>query len=122
MKKIELIIIILAICGVVLFAGALISSEKNNVANNNTTTENLTCINLTNNTTDNVEISNNNQGSSQSKSDSNEVPSDIYSRWDTDGDGILSDSEIDVHDKALGQGKYYTGHENMKDSFTTYPE
>ena len=30
--------------------------------------------------------------------------------------------EIDVHDKALGQGKYYTGHENMKDSATTYPD
>lgn len=49
------------------------------------------------------------------------MPSDIYSKWDTDGDGVFSQSELDVHDRKLGQGEYYTGHENMKDSATTYP-
>ena len=125
MKKIELIIIILAICGVILFAGSQISFEKTITVNNttNNTTNNTNMTNLTNNTTINVEkIDNNYDSSNNGKSDSREVPSDIYSRWDTDGDGIISKSEMDVHDKSLGQGDYYTGHENMKDSFTTYPD
>ena len=82
----------------------------------------MTNINLTNNTTANVEINNNNHDSSEAKSGSNGAPSDIYSRWDTDGDGIISSSESDVHDRSLGQGNYYTGHENMKDSVSTYPQ
>ena len=57
----------------------------------------------------------------QGKVNPDDVPSDIYSRWDTDWDGIISSSESDVHDRDLGQGNYYIGHENMKDSVTTYP-
>ena len=28
---------------------------------------------------------------------------------------------MDEHDRALGQGDYFTGFEDMHDSFTTYP-
>ena len=121
MKKIIPIIVVIVICAVLLFAGGLISFKKNNINNNTTNTTNMTNINLTNNTTANVEI-NNNHNSSEAKSGSYGAPSDIYSRWDTDGDGIISSSESDVHDRSLGQGNYYTGHENMKDSVSTYPQ
>lgn len=118
MKKIILIFFMLVIGCVLILACGLISFENNTVTNNTTNTTN---INLTNNTTLDVEKIDNNYDSADIKDDSNEVPSDIYSRWDTDGDGIISDSELDVHDRSLGQGEYYTGPENMKDSFTTYP-
>lgn len=121
MKKIIPIILIIVICVVLLFAGGLIPFKKNNVSNNTTNTTNMTNINLTNNTTADVKTNTNDYDSSGAKTDPNGAPSDVYSRWDTDGDGILSDSERDVHDRSLGQGNYYTGPENMKDSYTTYP-
>lgn len=123
----KIIIILVIILIAIVIGGFLILNQTGNKttnATNSTNATNVTNVNLTNNTTDSTEINQNNRDSeySQGKTNSKEVPSDIYSRWDTDGDGMLSSGEIDVHDKALGQGKYYTGHENMKDSATTYPD
>lgn len=124
----KIIIVLVIILIAIVIGGFLILNQTGNKtttnATNSTNSTNVTNVNLTNNTTDSTEINQNNRDSeySQGKTNSKEVPSDIYSRWDTDGDGMLSSDEIDVHDKALGQGKYYTGHENMEDSATTYPD
>ncbi len=127
------LIIVLAVILIVIAVGCLMMFNQTakktttNTANvtNTTNTTNATNINLTNNATDSTE-SKQNQNNYDSeytrgKVNSKDVPSDIYSRWDTDGDGKFSSSELDVHDRDLGQGKYYTGHENMKDSLNTYP-
>ena len=123
----KIIIILVIILIAIVIGGFLILNQTGNKTTTNVTNAtNTTDVNLTNNTTNNAEINQNQNNHdseySQGKTNSKEVPSDIYSRWDTDGDGILSSGEIDVHDKALGQGKYYTGHENMRDSATTYPD
>ena len=125
----KVIIGLVVILIVIVVGGFIMINQAGNKTTTNTTnvtnTTNNTNVNLTNNTTNNAEI-NQNQNSrdseyTQGKFDTKDVPSDIYSRWDTDGDGIFSSREIDAHDKALGQGKYYTGHENMRDSVSTYP-
>ena len=96
----------------------IVSSAKFNT-NNTAAVEDIT-----NNNANNAEVKQNNVDLeyTQGKVNPDEIPSDIYSRWDTDGDGIISSSEMDVHDRTLGQGDYYTGPENMRDSVSTYPE
>ncbi|WP_407431244.1 hypothetical protein [Methanobrevibacter sp.] len=117
------ILIVIAVGGFVMFNQAGNKTTTNTT--NATNTTNTTNVNLTNNTTNNAEPNQNQNNHdseyTQGKVNPKDVPSDIYSRWDTDGDGKFSSSEMDAHDKALGQGKYYTGPENMKDSVNTYP-
>lgn len=133
MKKIILIIVIVVLCIGILFASGFISfkntnttnNTSNNVTNNTSNnTTNTTNPNLTNTSSNANEISTDNShpvSKSQKGSDSDGIPDDLYSRWDTDNDGIISSGESDVHDRALRQGDYYTGRENMRDSVTTYP-
>lgn len=125
----KIIIALVVILIVIAVAGFMMLNQAGNKTTTNTTnvtnTTNTTNVNLTNNTTNNAE-SNQNQNNydseyTQGKVNPKDVPSDIYSRWDTDGDEKFSSNEMDAHDKALGQGKYYIGPENMKDSVNTYP-
>ena len=123
---IALAIVIIAV-GVVAFSavGHTENTPKSNVTNstNATNVTNATNAGAVNSTAKDAASPSKSQALeyTQGKADSKDVHSDIYSRWDTDGDGILSSGEIDVHDRALGQGNYYEGHDNMRDSEKTSP-
>ena len=95
----KIIIVLVIILIAIVIGGFLILSQTGNKTTTNATystnSTNVTNVNLTNNTTDSTEINLNNRDSeySQGKTNSKEVPSDIYSRWDTDGDGMLSSGD-----------------------------
>ena len=107
------LIIVLAVILIVIAVGCLMMFNQTakktttNTANvtNTTNTTNATNINLTNNATDSTESkqNQNNYDSeyTQGKVNSKDVPSDIYSRWDTDGDGKFSSAYFFGYDDSI---------------------